>query len=128
MSNKKYLITEVSEITGFSLRTIRYYVSSGIIEPPEGRGRGGFYNDRHIDKLRQIKGMQENGMRLKDIITLDRSSEVPNAETTRQVWFKYEIIPGLEIHVRKDIEESERQKIFDVVKLSKTILKGNQDV
>ncbi|MES0337915.1 MAG: helix-turn-helix domain-containing protein [Candidatus Magnetobacterium sp. LHC-1] len=128
MSNKKYLITEVSEITGFSLRTIRYYVSSGIISPPEGRGRGGFYNDSHIDKLRQIKGMQENGMRLKDIINLDRSSEVPKAETTRQVWFKYEIVPGLEIHVRKDIEENERQKIFDVVKLSKTILKGNGDV
>ncbi|MBF0344152.1 MAG: MerR family transcriptional regulator [Nitrospirae bacterium] len=128
MSNKKYLINEVSEMTGFSLRTIRYYVSSGIIEPPEGRGRGGFYNDSHIDKLRQIKGMQENGMRLKDIVNLDKSSEVHKTETNREVWFKYEIIPGLEIHVRKDIEDSERKKIFDVVKLSKTILKGNQDV
>ncbi|MBF0338857.1 MAG: MerR family transcriptional regulator [Nitrospirae bacterium] len=128
MSNKKYLINEVSEITGFSLRTIRYYVSSGIIESPEGRGRGGFYNDSHIDKLLQIKGMQENGMRLKDIINLDKSNKTDKAETTRQVWFRYEIVPGLEIHVRKDIEESERQKIFDVVKLSKTILKGNGDV
>ncbi|MCK4823506.1 MerR family transcriptional regulator, partial [bacterium] len=29
-------------------RTIRYYIQEGLLEPPAGRGRGGFYYDSHL--------------------------------------------------------------------------------
>ena len=32
MEDPKYTIQELSELTGFSLRTIRYYVQEGLIE------------------------------------------------------------------------------------------------
>jgi DNA-binding transcriptional MerR regulator len=68
MKERRYTIQELSELTGFSIRTIRYYVHEGLIDPPAGRGRGGFYFDSQLNQLKQIKALQEKGMRLSSIV------------------------------------------------------------
>ena len=64
---KKYTIDDLSELTGFSRRTIRFYIQENIIEPPAGRGRGGFYFDSHLSGLLKIKELQEKGLNLESI-------------------------------------------------------------
>ena len=49
---KKYTIEELSNLTGFSRRTIRYYIQENIIKPPSGRGRGGFYYNSQGTRFR----------------------------------------------------------------------------
>jgi DNA-binding transcriptional MerR regulator len=61
MNEKLYTIKQLSELTGYSRRTIRYYIQQGLLEPPAGRGRGGFYNDSHLLKLKEIRAQQEKG-------------------------------------------------------------------
>lgn len=123
--NKKYTIQDLCEITGFSRRTIRYYVQEGIIEPPAGRGRGGFYFDSHLHKLNLIKSLQEKGLTLSSIIEYlsSKGSNVKKAEYSREVWAKYEIIPGLEINVRRDVEEKEGKKVSEIIRIVKTVIK-----
>ena len=123
ISGKKYTIKDLCELTGFSARTIRYYVQEGLLEPPAGRGRGGFYFDSHLEKLKLIKSFQEKGMRLSVIIGYLKRGEVKEAKYLRDVWVKYEIIPGLEITVRRDIEEKEGKRIFEIVRIAKSIIK-----
>ncbi len=127
MSERKYTIEELCELTGYSRRTIRYYVQEGLLEPPAGRGRGGFYFDSHLDKLNMIKSLQEKGMRLSGIIEYLKGGEVREAKYLRDIWAKYEIIPGLEINVRRDVEEKDGKKVFEIVRIAKSVIKEGID-
>jgi DNA-binding transcriptional MerR regulator len=52
-------IDELARRAGVPTRTIRYYTQQGLLNPPMLKGRVGFYDDAHVDRLRLIKELQE---------------------------------------------------------------------
>jgi len=60
----RYTIDDLTALTGFSRRTIRFYVEKGLVEPPAGRGRGGFYGEHHLAALRRIAAAKAEGRSL----------------------------------------------------------------
>ena len=52
-------IDELARRAGVPTRTIRYYTQQGLLNPPSLRGRVGFYDDQHLERLRLIKELQE---------------------------------------------------------------------
>lgn len=44
--------------------TIRMYQSRGLLDPPEMRGRVGYYTQAHVDRLKAIARLQERGYSL----------------------------------------------------------------
>lgn len=70
MKQKRYTIQELSELTGFSRRTIRYYIQEGLLKPPAGRGRGGYYYDSHLNALSKIRQLQNQGLKLATISSI----------------------------------------------------------
>ncbi|MEX2540066.1 MAG: MerR family transcriptional regulator [Actinomycetota bacterium] len=52
-------IDDLAERAGVPTRTIRYYTQQGLLHSPTLRGRVGFYDDRHLDRLKLIKELQE---------------------------------------------------------------------
>lgn len=123
METPKYTIDELTEKTGYSRRTIRYYVQEGLIGPPAGRGRGGFYNDSHLDTLCRIRAQQEKGLSLGAIAGLVKGGVETRADEAGEVWVRHEVVPGLEIHVRRDIEDKEPRRIFDIERAARSIMK-----
>lgn len=123
MLEKKFTIDALSSLTGYSRRTIRYYIQIGLLEAPAGRGRGGFYNDSHMAKLKQIKALSERGMSLAAIIDYFKSGGVANESYKRDVYIKYEILPGIDFLVMKDIDDANKKKISEIVKVAKSIIK-----
>jgi DNA-binding transcriptional MerR regulator len=128
MSEKRYTIEDLQELTGYSRRTIRYYIQEGLLESPAGRGRGGFYFDSHLERLSQIKALQGKGLKLSDIFeVLDKRGEAEPilarpVKPARQVWIKYPFEPGIEIHVSRDLEEKERKKVAEIIRIAGAIL------
>ncbi len=122
MMDKKYTIEQLSEKTGFSKRTIRYYIQEGLLAAPAGRGRGGFYFDSHLHKLYQIKSLQEKGMKLASIVDYFKEKKEVASIYRRDIWVKYEILPGLEISVEKNLEEQEKKKVFEIIRVAKSIM------
>lgn len=127
MEQRRYTIDELAEKTGYSRRTIRYYVQEGLIEPPAGRGRGGFYNDTHLNTLLRIKDHQAKGLSLGAIVGLVKSEAPAETTTARQVWARYEVCDGVEIHVRRDIEDREPRKLLDLLRVARSIMKEDKD-
>jgi len=123
MASNKYTIEDIVELSGFTRRTIRYYIQEGLLEPPSGRGRGGFYYDSHLAQLRKIWSLQEQGMRLIAIKKLLKSGDVEEIPCAREVWAKYLIASGIEINVRRDLEEIDGKKIARIIKVTKSIMK-----
>lgn len=91
------------------------------MDPPAGRGRGGFYFDSHLERLRRIQAFQRQGLRLADIHNgLEQGKEAPR-EDPREIWIHYPIGPGVEIHVCQDRLRECPEKIAKIVRLARSL-------
>ena len=103
-------IAELAELGGVSRRTVRYYVQEGLLPAPHGVGRGNHYGQEHLDRLLEVKAMQEKGWSL-DRIRGQRGREergpapvlegrnVTVAPIPREAWLRLTVAPGIEIHL-----------------------------
>jgi len=127
VKEKTYTIEELAELTGYSRRTIRYYIQQGLLKPPAGRGRGGFYFDSHLHKLNEIRAQQEKGIKLAAIQELARPVQESFPAPDRDVWVKYTVAPGIEFHIQRKVEEQEGRRITEVIRVLKSLLKGEHN-
>lgn len=124
MCKKHYTIEDLCELTGYSRRTIRYYIQEGLVDPPAGRGRGGFYFDSQLKRLLEIKSLQDKGMKLSAILEFLKKGNEPELLPGREVWVRYKIDQGIEIHISRDLEEKERKKTIEIIRIARTILES----
>lgn len=61
-STGKYTAAELATLGGVPLRTIRFYIQQGLIDPPRGRGRGAHFDDRHLTQLKRTLSFQRAGL------------------------------------------------------------------
>ena len=86
--DEQYLIHEVAEKAGVSTRTIRYYISEGLLPPPSNRGRYSYYDPAYIDLIRLIRQLKDSFLPLKEIkllvqdITPERVQELLQSSAT----------------------------------------------
>jgi DNA-binding transcriptional MerR regulator len=64
---ERYTIDELARLAGMTVRNIRAHQSSGLLPPPELRGRTGYYGSEHLDRLQLIQDMQADGFNLEAI-------------------------------------------------------------
>jgi DNA-binding transcriptional MerR regulator len=57
----EYTAREIVEATGVPLRTIRLWVSRGLVPKPQGRGAGTRYLEEHRLKIRAVVAFREQG-------------------------------------------------------------------
>lgn len=105
----RYTLNDLERETGVSSRTIRYYISEGLLQPAYGRGPSATYDPDHLLRLQVINQLKEERLSLKDI--KERLSHLtpediaamlhlqmqPQSET----WRKYSLHADFEISVRE---------------------------
>jgi DNA-binding transcriptional MerR regulator len=68
-------VTEITEMTvdelarraGMTVRNVRAHQSRGLLQPPQVRGRTGYYGPDHLARLEFIKELQAEGFNLESI-------------------------------------------------------------
>ena len=60
-------LAELTEAAGVSVRTVRYYISEGLLPPPEGAGPRSAYSAGHLDRLRLIQRLKMAYLPLREI-------------------------------------------------------------
>lgn len=68
-------VEEVAAKTGVTVRTVRYYQSQGLLPAPDRVGREARYGDTHLERLRLIARLQDQGLRLTAIAELVRQGD-----------------------------------------------------
>ena len=63
----EYKVSELADKAGVTKRTIHYYISKGLLLPPEGSGINSLYNDEHLERILLIKKLQAEYMPLNKI-------------------------------------------------------------
>lgn len=60
----RYTIDDVMRFTGVSRRTVRFYITRGLIPPPDGRGVGLHYRQEHVDGILRVLEAKGHGASL----------------------------------------------------------------
>ena len=99
-------IHQLSEHSGVPVRRIRHFVAEGLLAPPHGRGRAAHYDRLHLDRVRQIQALRDANVGL-DQIRRRLGEPRPGVESLGrefETWQRWEIAPGVELHVRANLE------------------------
>lgn len=117
--------TNASARAAPSARSVRFYVSAGLIDRPEGTGTAATYNYRHLLQLLAVKIRQREGQSLESIkaemrgltgdvlekrianalerVLTSKAFEVVTRDTDAvDVWRRVAVAEGIELHVRED--------------------------
>jgi len=99
--DSRYGILDLVKLTGVPRRTIRYYVQRELLPPPLGAGRGHYYTEEHLERIRKIRELQSQGLRLDEIRRLlDGGAETPAPQVVRlEPAARIGIRPGVELIV-----------------------------
>ena len=99
-------ISEVCESTGMSRRNVRFYIQEGLVDRPDGAGRGAWYGHRHIMQLMIIKYWKDEGLslqRIRDLLQAKDSSSLPAPRENTggiEVWSHIHVKDGIELHIQ----------------------------
>ena len=104
----RYEITELEEETGIPARTIRYYISRGLLAPAYGRGPSATYDLGHLLRLRLISRLKDERHPLDEI--RDRLGEMSDADVEAALgvqvapptdtWRRIRLHDDIELHIR----------------------------
>lgn len=103
-------VKDVSEITGVSIRTLRYYDEIGLLKPTEFSDAGyRLYDDKALERLQKIMFFKELEIPLEDI---KKIMDNPNYDK-EQVLF-----------TQKTLLEQKRDRLNGIIELITDVMKG----
>ena len=119
-----FSLKQISTLTELSRRTVRYYIQSGLVDRPEGTGKGAYYTDKHIEQLLLIRKWQLAGLSLKRIAELLKQQAsgqlppTPRRAGTVEVWSHLVVADGVEVNIepgRAGLSPEEVREFFKQV-------------
>src|SRR2546423_4583722 len=60
----EYRIEQLARAAGVAVDTIRFYQGKGLLEAPRREGRVTWYGEPHVERLKRIKELQQQGFTL----------------------------------------------------------------
>jgi DNA-binding transcriptional MerR regulator len=94
-------LNELAKKSGVPERTIRYYISRGLIPGPVRGGRGAEYTPEHLAGIQTVRQLQSAGMTLAEIeyeFARDAGDRLP--AIAPESWSMYRISPDVTVQVR----------------------------
>jgi DNA-binding transcriptional MerR regulator len=100
-SEAHYSIGELAEQASVSRRTVHFYVQQGLIDPPEGRGRGAHYSDRHLEQLRRVLALSREGLPLRRIQAMPEEAQLEAVAGVpgRELVMRIAVAPGVTLEL-----------------------------
>ena len=113
MKNKQgiFSLDELCTLVEMNKRKIRFYIQKGLVERPEGTGKGAYYTHQHLEQLLTIRKWKEAGLsleRIQELLTggdqLAASDKPippfrPKKAGSAEVWSHLYIDDGVELHI-----------------------------
>jgi DNA-binding transcriptional MerR regulator len=105
----RYTMADLEAETGLSARTIRYYITEGLLPAARGRGVGATYSPTHLLRLKAIGLLKKDNAPLEQIRQRLHDMRDPELAAMLEVetappedrWRRVMLHPDLELHVRE---------------------------
>jgi DNA-binding transcriptional MerR regulator len=97
-----WTLAELAARAGVPGRTIRFYIARGLLPGPSKAGRGAAYGPEHLERLRQIRDWQAQGLTLSEVgqrlAGPSRAALLPEPAA----WWHYVVADDVTVLVRAD--------------------------
>ena len=124
--DRKWTLLELAEEAGIPARTVRFYISRGLLPGPLGAGRGAVYGEAHVERLKRIRALQERGMMLAEIShALDGAGEALLPQPSS--WWQYPVSPEVSVWVRADVSPWRLKQVRKALEHLSAQLKTSQE-
>jgi DNA-binding transcriptional MerR regulator len=127
----RYTMADLEAETGLPARTIRYYITQGLLPAARGRGVGATYGPTHLLRLKAIGLLKKDNTPLEQI--RQRLQDMRDAELAAMLevetappedrWRRVHLHPDLELHVR---ERGGRNRDYTFEKVVDLIVKQSE--
>lgn len=105
----RYTLAELEDLSQLKGRTIRYYITQGLLSPAYGRGPSATYDHDHLLRLQAINQMKEQRLSLQAIkenleqLSTDDLALMMNTADQPEVamWRHYQLHPDFQIVVKE---------------------------
>jgi len=100
-----FTLDEIASLAELPRRTVRYYIQTGLIDRPQGVGKGAFYTQHHIEQLVLVRKWQLAGLSLDkigDVLKQQASGPLPptpRRSGTVEVWSHLVVAEGVEVNL-----------------------------
>ena len=81
MDDQRLRLRELAQRTGLESRTIRHYISIGLVPPPLSKGRDARYGKEHLERLQAIRVLRRK-LKLEEIRDLFHTQGIPKVADT----------------------------------------------
>ena len=96
-------LAELAELSGLPARTIRFYISRGLLEGPSKAGRGAVYRAAHLERLERIQQLQAEGRSLTEIAPLLAGTQATPSRQPGSLWWQHAIAEDVTVSTRADV-------------------------
>mgnify|MGYP001228172367 CR=1 FL=1 len=84
-------------------RTIRLYISLGLLPGPLRAGRNAAYGPEHLERLARIRALQQTGLTLTQVRQALEEEAGAAPLPPAVSWQQYSVAPDVQILIREDI-------------------------
>ena len=95
-------LAELAEASGIPARTIRFYITRGLLNGPLKAGRGAAYGSEHMKRLERIKRLQSEGRALTEIAHILGGKPRARNAVPPVSWWQHVIQDDVMVWVRAD--------------------------
>lgn len=67
MQEERYLIGELANVTGLTVRTIRYYMDEQLLPTPQTEGKYAYFTSEYLARLKLIQRLKDSYLPLREI-------------------------------------------------------------
>ena len=110
-THKIFTLEELCTLVEMNKRKVRFYIQKGLVDRPEGTGKGAHYSHRHLEQLLTIRKWKDAGVsleRIQDLLEDTGQSAAagsllppprPKRPGSVEVWSHLHIHDGVELHI-----------------------------
>lgn len=107
---------ELAKEAGVPSRTIRFYISRGLLPGPVVAGRRAAYSEEHLRRIRKIRELQQQGLTLGAIGGVLQGENQEQALPQPVAWNSYAIDDDVAVWVRGDASPWRQRQIRDAMR------------
>jgi len=102
-NSRTFTLDEIASLAELPRRTVRYYIQTGLVDRPQGIGKGAYYTERHVEQLLLVRKWQLAGLsleRIGEVLKQQTSGPLPPAprrKGTVEVWSHLVVADGVEV-------------------------------
>lgn len=102
-NSRTFTLDEIAALAELPRRTVRYYIQTGLVDRPQGIGKGAYYTEQHVEQLLLVRKWQLAGLsleRIGEVLKQQASGPLPPAprrKGTVEVWSHLVVADGVEV-------------------------------